>query len=93
MSSGFGLKLNAYIHHNNDFWTHLRWEYSYLSGGVPEADGLRGHQCRVHEIFLHIIIYTASHYDSKYNTSSSPELLGSTSACDAIFLLFMLVLL
>ena len=33
-------------------------EYSYLSGGVPQADGKRGHQCRVHEILLNIIVYS-----------------------------------
>ena len=34
----------------------MRKEYSYLSGCVPQADGKRGHQCRVHEILLNIIV-------------------------------------
>ena len=34
----------------------MRKEYSYLSGRVPHADGKRGHQCRVHEILLNIIV-------------------------------------
>ena len=41
----------------------MRKEYSYLSGGVPQADGKRGHQCRVHEILLNIIV--CSDYELK----------------------------
>ena len=38
-------------------------EYSYLSGGVPQEDGKRGHQCRVHEILLNVIV--CSGYEQK----------------------------
>ena len=49
-------------------------EYSYLSGGVPEADGKRGHQCRVHEILLNIIF--CSDYGKKEYLSRRSQLAG-----------------
>jgi hypothetical protein len=47
-------------------------EYSYLSGRVPEADGMRGHQRRVHEILLDIIVCTD--YDLKEYLSRGSRL-------------------